>query len=124
VTPAPCLDPKCLACQDGRPELCLRRVTPLELILRCQRVERLEPGAGVDLAEGVRVYLRAERAGIEAPAVVIELEESDRQLTLMALARLAVVHPGFGAALELLALRLEGRLMFDEFKAFAPKVPQ
>jgi hypothetical protein len=46
----------------------------------------------------------------------VVLEETDRQLTLLALAELALSRPGFDEALSLIAELLAGQEMFEEFK--------
>lgn len=43
-------------------------------------------------------------------------EESDRQLVLLAIAELALSRPGFNPALELIAISLGSREMFEQFK--------
>lgn len=54
----------------------------------------------------------------------IEIEESDRQLTLMALSELALSKPGFDDALGRIAENLGGKEMFEGFKKYRSAVFQ
>lgn len=53
----------------------------------------------------------------------VQLEEEDRQLVILALAKLAIARPGFEDALHRIALRIDNRTgegraqMFDELRA-------
>lgn len=56
---------------------------------------------------------------------MLALSESDRQLVLMALAKLSLERPGWDAALNIIALRVDnnadGRAtMYDEFRSHGP----
>jgi hypothetical protein len=49
-------------------------------------------------------------------SISLVIEESDRQLMLLALAELALSRPGFNATLVPIAELLAGQEMFEEFK--------
>lgn len=48
--------------------------------------------------------------------ITVTLCEEDRQLTLLALSRTALLHPGFDFALTLIAKQLAGEEMYQDFK--------
>jgi len=57
--------------------------------------------------------------------ILVELDEGDRQLILLALAELSISRPGFDAALNSVAIQFDqvekGRaVMYDKFRGFKP----
>ncbi len=54
--------------------------------------------------------------------MTVEIDESQRQLILLALAKLSLARPGFAHALRETAKQLEGEAMFDEFVKHGPDV--
>ena len=47
-----------------------------------------------------------------------EIDESDRQVILLAIAHLAVQRPGWNTYLKTVALKFKGEEMFEEFKKY------
>jgi hypothetical protein len=52
----------------------------------------------------------------EEEGQLMNFEEGDRQLVLLAIAELSLSRPGWDYALGLIADQLQGREMYDEFK--------
>jgi hypothetical protein len=56
--------------------------------------------------------------GIQLKNITITLEEEERQMTLLALAKLAVERPGWVWALEQIALKMDNRVDEDRAEMF------
>lgn len=55
--------------------------------------------------------------------MTIEIEEEDRQMLLLALALTRRLRPGWDYATRLVAVKLKGEKMFDDFWVFNENVP-
>ena len=51
--------------------------------------------------------------------MTFDLDESDRQMTILALAHLALERPGWDDALSRVADKMGGKPLFEEFKTLA-----
>lgn len=51
--------------------------------------------------------------------MTFDFEEGERQMTILALAHLALERPGWDDALSRVAGKMGGKTMFDEFKTLA-----